>query len=351
MSDVTSIVDLLNVVFKPITPFTEDWWTWKYARNPFGFWGEQGSIWVAEDQEKIVGHYAVIPCKIKIGNIVVLAGQSVDTAVRTEYRRMGIFEALAKKVYHDVCDRYSFLFGFPSDMAYQGFLKLGWTEHSVNEFLKFNNYDRPLNSMLSNNLYARAGKLFLKTLQSFSSIRNLYHKSDGDNVALERIDKFGDEFDLFWKTKTNNEAVIVERTVPYLNWRFAKPFGDYHIWVGRSVQDGRVLGYSVFRRSSSGKIKNVLSIVDLCALPNEHKFVHAVIDLCFKEDADLVRIRMPATDEYTKTLSSRGFIEVNKFLKRFGIYQPPLILYDFKDQNKTQRTHDWSYSLADTDYA
>jgi len=172
-----------------------------------------------------------------------------------------VFDTLARKVYNDIRGRYSFLFGYPSDMAYQCFLKLGWTEYSVNELLKFNNYDRPIKSMLSTSLSAWTGKVFLKTLNAvkyFSSIRNLHHTVEGDDVIMERIDEFGDEFDAFWKTKRNDEAVIVERTVPYLNWRFASPFGDYQIWVGRSHRDRRILGYSVFRRTQLGKIKNVL---------------------------------------------------------------------------------------------
>jgi hypothetical protein len=240
-------------------------------------------------------------------------------------------------------------------MAYQGFLKLGWTEYPVNELLKFNNYDRPIKSMLSNSLSAWTGKVFLKTLNAakcFSSIRNLHRTVKGDDVIMERIDKFGDEFNTFWKTKRNDETVIVERTVPYLNWRFASPFGDYQIWVGRSQVDRRILGYSVFRRTHQGKIKNVLSIVDLCALSKEEKFVQAAIDLSLKEaNVDLIRIRVPAWNTNAKALSRKGFIEVSRFLKRAGVYQPQLILYDFERRNKVPTTNEWFYSLADTDYA
>jgi GNAT superfamily N-acetyltransferase len=355
LSDAVNVVQLLNLVFKPTQLFTEEWWTWKYLKNPFGFWGEKGDIWVAESGGKIIGHYAIIPCNVKIGNEIAIAGQSVDTAVHPEYRRIGVFETLARKVYDDVRDRYSFLFGYPSDMAYQGFLKLGWTEYPVNELLKFNNYDRPIKSMLSNSLSAWTGKVFLKTLNAakcFSSIRNLHRTVKGDDVIMERIDKFGDEFNTFWKTKRNDETVIVERTVPYLNWRFASPFGDYQIWVGRSQVDRRILGYSVFRRTHQGKIKNVLSIVDLCALSKEEKFVQAAIDLSLKEaNVDLIRIRVPAWNTNAKALSRKGFIEVSRFLKRAGVYQPQLILYDFERRNKVPTTNEWFYSLADTDYA
>jgi hypothetical protein len=234
-------------------------------------------------------------------------------------------------------------------------LKLGWIGYPVDELLKFNNYVRPLKSMLSNPLSALTGLVFLKALnfaKRFSSGLNLHHTLEGDDVVMERISGFGDEFNAFWKTKRNDEAVIVERTVPYLNWRFASPFGDYQIWVGRSKQDRRVLGYSVFRRTQHGKIKNVLNIVDLCALSKEEKFVDAAIDLSLKEaNVDLIRIRVPVWHTYAKAFSRKSFIEVSKYLKRAGVFQPQLIVNDFEISNKVPKTKEWFYSLADTDYA
>jgi hypothetical protein len=355
LSDVNGVVQLLNLAFKPTQPFTEEWWTWKYQKNPSGFWGEKGDIWVAESGGKIVGHCAIIPCNVKIGNETIVAGQALDTAVHPEYQRIGIFNTLARKLYNDVRGRYSFLFGYPNDAIYPGWLKLGWTAYPVDELLKFNNYVRPIKSMVSNPFSALTGLVFLKTLnvaKRVSSVRNLHRTLEGDDVIMERIDRFGDEFDTFWKAKRNDEAVIIERTVPYLNWRFASPFGDYQIWVGRSKRDRRVLGYSVFRRTHHGKIKNVLSIVDLCAYSKEEKFVEAAINLSLKEaNVDLIRMRVPVWHTHAKALSSKGFIEVSKYLKRAGEYQPQLIVCGFEKSSKVPRKSEWVYSLSDTDYA
>ena len=146
--------------------------------------------------------------------------------------------------------------------------------------------------------------------------------------------------------------MIVERTAPYLNWRFAKPFGDYQIWVGRSKQDRKVLGYTVFRRTHHGKINNVLNILDLCALSKQEKFLDAAIDLSLREaNVDLIRIRVPARHTYAKSLLHRGFIEVSKYLERAGEYKPQLIDCDLEKSNQTPRTNAWFYSLSDTDYA
>lgn len=357
-SDVSDILCFLNSVFKPTYPFTEEWWLWKYKNNPAGFWGEEGDIWVAEDKGKIVGHYAVMPIKIRIGNEIAIVGQSVDTAVHPEYRRMGIFSTLARKVYADIHDRYSFLFGYPSEMAYRGFLQLGWKGYPVNELVKFINYKRPIKSLLSNNLYSWIARALLKTWQTMknvSSTFNINRRFEGEDVIMERRDKFEDEFDAFWRIKRGENTVIIERTVSYLNWRFSKIFGDYQIWVGKSVRDGRVIGYSVFRSTNFKKITNVLDIVDLCALPKEDKFILSAIDLSLKmaeeKDVDLIHIRVPIWHEYTKIISGQGFIGVENILNKMGIHQQRLISYDFKGRQISPIMKRWCYSSADTDYA
>ena len=45
-TDVDGIINLLAIVFD--TKFTREWWDWKYRSNPYGFFGEEGDIWVAE---------------------------------------------------------------------------------------------------------------------------------------------------------------------------------------------------------------------------------------------------------------------------------------------------------------
>jgi len=48
-----------------------------------------------------VGHFAIIPERIYFNSKAATIAQSVDTAMHPEYRKMGIFSTLAKKVYQD----------------------------------------------------------------------------------------------------------------------------------------------------------------------------------------------------------------------------------------------------------
>ena len=162
-SDVDSILDLLDEVFHPPFQFTEQWWNWKYIKNPAGFLGEVGGIWVAEDKGKIIGHYSVMPYQFRVDNSKFMAGQSVDTAVHPDYRRMGIFSALAKKVFEAVRSNCAFLFGNPTQMAIGGFTNLGWSSYPANEIVKFRSYDVALKVFFGNSLSTMAVRGLLKT--------------------------------------------------------------------------------------------------------------------------------------------------------------------------------------------
>ena len=85
-SDIPKIVGLLNTVFKPTNEFTFEWWNWKYKSNPAGC-HRDGDIWIAESHKEIVGFYAIMPERLRIGQETITCAQSVDTAVHPQYRK------------------------------------------------------------------------------------------------------------------------------------------------------------------------------------------------------------------------------------------------------------------------
>ena len=353
ISDVTSVVQLLNNVFKPPTPFTEEWWHWKYEKNPAGFWGEQGDAWVAEDKGEIVGHYAVIPSIISLYGKTILAGQSVDTAVHPEYRGMGIFGSLAKNVYADIKNRYSFLYGYPTEMAYKGFLGLGWKENPVNDLMMFVNYRRPLESLLSNRLEILSAASFLKVYQSMKRASTLHKtKSKHDEeIVAEETSKFKDDENTLWETRKDDSKIILERTSSFLNWRFSKIFGDYRIWIGKSLKDNSTKGYLVLRKNRQNKI-TFLDIVDFYSSADGDKLLFTVLDLSLREkDIDIVRMRVPGWHRYSRILAERGFVGLGKILNLVGMYQPKFVTFQINGSQITPKIHDWFYSSADSDYA
>lgn len=346
-SDIDGIIALLNHVFKP--KFTRDWWKWKYELNPNGFWGQDGDIWVAESNDRIIGHYAVLPEKIKYYSKVVDMAQSVDTAVHPDYRGLGIFSMLARKVYSDAKSRYSFLLGFPSEMAHGGFLKLGWKDlSSLQEHTKILNYNALIGRKFKNPLYAMSGKIFLKTYCRLTEISKTFSPRiiRGNEAEIDKVESFPAEIGAFWDQNREYYSVVLERTSLFLNWRFSKIFGEYQIFIGRSKKNKKILGYIVLRKAA-----NTLDVIDLISLPNEDKALLQLIDVAIETGTnagvDSLRCLFPKWHKTTAILAKKGFISP-KPLRFRGKYIPQFIYYNLT--GKDSPVNEWFYTYADTDY-
>jgi GNAT superfamily N-acetyltransferase len=359
-ADVDGIVNLMNTVFKP-EEFTVDWWKWKYVNNPNGFWGEEGDIWLAEDQNKIVGYYAVIPFKMKYYSSTLAVAQSVDTATHLNYRGMGIFSRLAKNVYAAAKERYTFLFGFPSIMSHGGFIKFGWIGLSpASNYQRIYNYDVVIKETVGDKSIVRFGKPILKAyaeLKRFSTVFSS-RKINGGNVEVEETTRFDDDIDAFWECARRDLSVVVERTKAFLNWRFSSHFGNYRIFVARSVNEGDIVGYMVLR-----KRVNSLDIIDLVTLPRQGRAVLELIEnalsIAKTEGVSYVSCRFPKWHENAVLLRKVGFVSMFPILPPMmrsiprlrKNYPNPAILYDFGSGVQLPNDSDWFCTSADTDVA
>lgn len=71
--------------------------------------------------------YGVLPCIVQLDGQRVLAAQSADTMTHPAHQKKGLFLLLAQKTY-DLArkENIRFIFGFPNQNSYNGFVKLGW---------------------------------------------------------------------------------------------------------------------------------------------------------------------------------------------------------------------------------
>jgi len=349
-SDINGIINLLNIVFD--NNFTREWWKWKYELNPNGFFGEDGDIWVAEANNQIVGHYAIIPEAIKFYSKVITVAQSVDTAVHPDYRRRGIFTNLANKVYADAKNRYEFIYGFPSEMAYKGFIKLGWKDFKIESFNKVLNYDNVLSMKFGNKIikwiFGLGIKMLIKINQTYKS---LYKKGKKGHISeIKEIDNFPIEINSFYNEISKDYDFILERTYKYLNWRFSNKFGNYQIFIAHSIKDKEIMGYIVLH-----KIKHVLNIVDLVTLQGENNTMINLINRAIKigndENVDLIRCIYPRENKQSGLLIKLGFFSPDKILRFLKRYSVRYILYNLTDKEFISDMKNWYYTLADTDAA
>jgi N-acetylglutamate synthase-like GNAT family acetyltransferase len=97
---------------------------WKFRDNPAG----PGIVVVAVDAGRIVGQYALLPTRLRLGDEVVLGAESVDTMIHPDYRNQGMFVTLAKACLELAAKKgVEALYGFPNTSSYPGFIRrLNW---------------------------------------------------------------------------------------------------------------------------------------------------------------------------------------------------------------------------------
>ncbi len=103
-------------------PETFDRWRW--FDSPDG----ECPIAVALDGDIIAGFYTLWPVRLRIGETVVLGGQSMDTMTHPAYQGRGSLPSLAKACYEMAAARgFRVLYGFPNALSYPGFVRrLDW---------------------------------------------------------------------------------------------------------------------------------------------------------------------------------------------------------------------------------
>jgi hypothetical protein len=208
--DEEGILRLYRLVFE--RDFTLEFWRWVYSRSPDG----PAAIAVLEDDEGIVGHYAVQPRKFWDSGEVKQAGIAIGTMVLPRVRSVGALMALAENAYALCRDRgYEWLYAFPNDEAHIVRCKLlGWKE-----LPPIVEWEGPLPK--------RAGT---------------------DGQSINRWQTMPDSAELSLKIEEASGASIHSaRSTDWLRWRFfEQPAGQYCM---HSVEDdGRVVAYAVTKR-------------------------------------------------------------------------------------------------------
>lgn len=97
----------------------------KYDTRAFG--AEYLGYFAMTSDGKAAAYYGVIPCIVQLGGQKILAAQSADTMTHPAHQKKGLFLLLAQKTY-DLARQKNirFIFGFPNQNSYKGFVKLNW---------------------------------------------------------------------------------------------------------------------------------------------------------------------------------------------------------------------------------
>jgi GNAT superfamily N-acetyltransferase len=343
--DEEGILELWKAVYSDMQFDREKWlrwWRWMYKENPAG----NGWIWLAEDEGKIVGHEALIPIVVKIGNRIVKVAQAVDLMVHPDYRYQGMFLKLERTALNEAEHKgLRITIGFSNKAAYQGHIKLGWFAIGRMSWLI-----KPLNWV--NAIKLKVKNRFLQVVLAtgaglvFNEIFWRIQKAPViKGFTITQITSFDERFDEFWSRICDQSQIMVVRNKAYLNWRYSTPDANYSVFAAE--KDHRICGYIVLHYKIQNGVKRS-TIFDVMATSEE--IVHCLISRAIAESRqkgmDVILYSSITNKTYHGILKKNGFMPL-PFINsgHFSIYSSsPSISKEF-----LSNPQNWLVQTGDSD--
>ena len=305
--DMERILSLRGVVFGEEEKDKLDprFWRWEFMEGVDG----KAFIYIVEDKNKIIGHFADIPRRFSVQGEVVLGTLSLDLMVHPDYWRKGIFGAMGRYGAQRVKQENGiFLTAFPiRSETIHGLKKIGWKEvvklpvlvypikfsGIINRYLRF-----PHLSLLVGGV----ARLFYLLLFGWKKVKGM------EEVAIEKVSSLDNSFDDFWQKAKSLHPIVGVRNRNYLAWRYLQhPTRNYIIY--RARKNGEMKGYIVLRKVELLSFNSAV-IVDLLALDEMSlaALVEKGIEHSRQEGADLLGFMVPSSHLYYTILKGMGFL-------------------------------------------
>ncbi|MEW6376476.1 MAG: GNAT family N-acetyltransferase [Thermodesulfobacteriota bacterium] len=313
------------------------WW-WEFMEGPYG----KAFIYVVEDQDKIVGHFADLPRQFLLRGKAVRGTLSVDLMVHSDYRRRGIFQAMGRYAIQRIKNENAlFMMSYPIRReTIQGFKKMGWEE--VIELpvlvhpIKFSGIvNRYLHFLPLSFLIGGIARLF------YNFFFQAKKRDESKEIIIEEIRKLDDQFEPFWDHAFSLYPIMGIRDRNYMTWRyFQHPTRTYTIY--RAMRGGEMRGFIALRKVDLLKFNSAV-IVDLLALDEDVliALVREGILYSQREGVDLLGFMVPRFHPYYKLFRYCGFLPSFKtFL---------FMVYSHEEEKGLFDPKAWYVNWGDTD--
>jgi len=314
------------------------WWEWFYKNNPAG----PAIIWLAEADNKIIGHVAHVPIRMKIGNQESLGAIGVDSMTHPDYQRKGILKILQEKIFESSVEQgICFSVGTCLSHIMPIYKRLQFIEICEQHLLvKVTSWGMLLKRRFRIPYFL--GNMFDNI---WGLITTHTSSTESSNIEIDQVFTFEKSINDFWQKASLQKEIMVVRDMEYLNWRyFEKPGEDYRVFVAKRDED--IVGYMVLKLENIDPTRGV--IVDLFTLTNNDIVIKELIRKSiayFKENGVLIIscFMLPDTQCY-QILKKLGFIRWNSDL-HFDID-----IYDQKLSGEfVTNPQNWYFVRGDTD--
>jgi len=272
--------------------------------------------------------------------------------IHPEYRKQGMFTALAQKVYRliESQHRITTVWGFPNEISLPGFTRrLSWSLLTVFPLRVVPL--RPLAMVLSYLPLKKRSRRELRTPVAGSSLEISVSRAglpEVPGLLVESVTRFDAEFDTLWNRNRGIAPVIQVRNATYLNWRYLGVPG-FHYRPFAIRLEGRLSGYMVIRMMNvAGHFFGVLA--DLFPFPvrdrdtTKRLFLFAR-EYCRTQGAEFMTCLLSRSDD--------SFFREVGFRKIPAIFNPKKwylgCRYPHHERSVLSSAKNWYLTYGDTD--
>jgi len=258
-----------------------DQWTWEFIDREF-----PAIVILAEKDERIVGHYAILPREFRAGGLSVPTGLVVDVMTHPEYGRKGIFVGSGLEAFRHAKDLgLSMLIGFPNDAAIKGHLKVGWSELgkirvyarplSPSGLLKLTGRDRVLATSLGRLLGLLIATLNKMTLEAGDNGLTL------ESVTPKEIESVNHDIQELTSESLKRYHIRNARGADWARWRLSDPIGMTEIILSRDSDGHEIVGYCILRTKEWGGIRTC-AIMDVVSKDGNPRVTKSLLREAFR---------------------------------------------------------------------
>lgn len=290
------------------------YWEWSNLRNPCG----KGLSLVAEEDDKIIAHYSVVPIEISVDDIVIVGGRSQQAVVHPNFRNLKIIMDLTDRVWKKAADRFNFICSFPNDDFWKIKQRLmGWKK--IDEF-------------------------FADIISIPVVIEVLEHNSF-QRFIVKRIRRFPLEINK-WLNKNKKSKIYPLKSAESLNWKFfAHPLYYYFVF---GVYDKILVGYIALKIYWDGK-QAIVHFIDFDVKDNKEEYLLSLIEQVslFSIKCKIINIVFWNSQPEYFNIFNQFNIKKGGFKTNFGIK-----FLDNKIQKKNKillNISQWSFTMALSD--
>lgn len=314
----TDSIDQQRALFKDCFPETngeviqeEFHYRWKFHSFPNSIPSYEYSCY---SDSQMVGYYAAIPYRYKIGAKVTPVGMVCDVMTSSKHRGKGIFTKMGTYSTSELSSVVPFTMGYPlRKEVIPGHLKVGWKiPFSMPLYMKFIR----LNTLLTNKrlgLLAPLANVFISLYNGV--VKSDFNRSYSFTLSTNINDVIGyDAFVKEWSFTLPNALI---KDMQFANWRYSAPERIYK-FISINNIDGKIIGFVSFRNIIKEGVPSY-GILDYMVLPGFedcHGLINKVlVDCAKKEKVEAIMTMM------SKNSASEYLLRKNGFFKSPFIFQ------------------------------